>query len=107
MEAVALDEQTASTFEGRLNEITNVMVGESDNPWEECKGSLRRAHDVLTYWELKGATTTLELALWRNNIEQEGEVGVISEGQRMRDVGDVVSTDLHSMLWSARDAGVT
>ena len=94
MEVIALDERTASVFEGRLSEITDAMVGEADNPWEECKKSFGRAHEVLTYWELKGRTATLELALWRTKIETaRGErAGVIANDQTTRDLGNAVST---------------
>ena len=46
----------------------------SGQGWEGCKRSLGRVHDVVSYWELRDAATTLELALWKGRIE-DGEGG--------------------------------
>ena len=38
--------------------------------WNETKGDLGRITRLVSYYELKEATTTFELALWKSKLDQ-------------------------------------
>jgi len=69
-------------LEDKLNEVRGVVPWESDklfvsratclNNWNETKSDLGRITRLVSYYELKEATTTFELALWKSNLDQAG-----------------------------------
>ena len=54
--------------------ISIEAMGGGEN-WERCRESLDRICRLITYYELKEATTIIELALWKAEIEEEGHQG--------------------------------
>ena len=70
-------------LEDKLNEVRGVVQWESDklfvsratyynNWWNEIKRDLGRITRLVSYYELKEATSTFELALWKFNLDQAG-----------------------------------
>ena len=48
------------------------------NNWKTIREVIRRIDRLITYYELKEATTLLELAIWKSKIDQAGEVKPIN-----------------------------
>ena len=62
-----------------MSEVGGVVQWESDelfvsrtahHNWDETKRDLGRITRMVSYYELKEATTTLELALWKSKLDQ-------------------------------------
>ena len=64
-----------------MNEVLGVVQWESNElfvstletwqNWNETKKDLGRITQLVSYYELKDATTTFELALWKSKLDQE------------------------------------
>ena len=67
-------------LEDKLNEVRGVVQWESDElfvstltifyNWNETRRDLGRITRLASYYELKEATTTFELALWKSKLDQ-------------------------------------
>ena len=62
-----------------MNDVRGVVLWESDtlfvsremhHSWNDVKRDLGRIARLVSYYELKEATTTFELALWKSKIDQ-------------------------------------
>ena len=71
-------------FEDKLNEVRGVVQWEDNilfvsaatatdhNNWNETKRDFGKITRLVSYYELKDATTTFELALWKSKLDQAG-----------------------------------
>jgi len=66
-------------FEGKVNEVRGVVQWESDelfvsrpthHNWNDTKRDFGKTTRLVSYYELKEATTTFELALWKSKLDQ-------------------------------------
>ena len=66
-------------LEDKLNEVRGVVQWESDelfvsrpthHNWGDTKRDLGRISRLVSYYELKDATTTFELAMWKSKLDQ-------------------------------------
>ena len=66
-------------FEDKVNEVRGVVQWESDklfvsraihHNWDETKRDLGKITRLVSYYELKEATSTFELVLWKLNLDQ-------------------------------------
>ena len=65
-------------FEDKVNEVRGVVQWESEDlfvstatlqNWHDIRRDLGRITRLVSYFELKGATTTFELAMWKSKLE--------------------------------------
>ena len=70
-------------LEDKLNDVRGVVEWESDklfvsgetyhfHNWDEIERDIGRISRLVSYYELKEATSTFELALWKYNLDQVG-----------------------------------
>ena len=66
-------------FEDKLNEVRGVVQWESDklfvfratnHNWDDIRRDIGRITQLVSYYELKEATSTFELALWKFKFDQ-------------------------------------
>ena len=66
-------------LEDKLNEVRGVVQWESDklfvsrathHNWDDIRRDLGRITRLVSYYELKEATSTFELALWKSKLDQ-------------------------------------
>ena len=91
-------------LEDKLNEVRGVLQWESNKlfvlraalrNWNETKSYLSRITQLVSYYELKEATTTFELALWKFNLDQADETNATNRAAYRIDVpGPVKDTML-------------
>ena len=91
-------------LEDKLNQVRGVVQWESDKlfvsrathlNWNGTKRDLYRTTRLVSYYELKEATTTFELALWKFNLDQAGATNTTNRADYRIDVpGPVKDTML-------------
>jgi len=75
--------------------LATSTLATSDNNWDTIKASLDQITSWIRYYEIKEATTTLELALWKFKINQADDADDINRGACCIDVpGPVKGTIL-------------
>ena len=72
--------------------------------WDETKRDLGKITQLVSYYELKEATTTFELSLWKSKLDQAGTNNTTNRSAYRIDVpGPVKDTMLqyldHSICW--------
>ena len=92
-------------LEDKLNEVRGVVQWESDElfvsitthqNWDDIRRDLGRITRLVSYYELKEATTTFELALWKSKLDQADTSNLTNSAAYRIDVpGPVKDT----MLW--------
>ena len=88
-----------------MNEVRGAVQWESDKlfvsgavlhfNWNEIRRDLDRITRLVSYYELKEATTTFELALWKSKLDQEDATNTTNRAAYRIDVpGPVKDTIL-------------
>ena len=88
-----------------MNEVRGVVQLESDklfvsrathHNWDETKRDLDKIAQLVSYYELKEATSTFELALWKFKLDQVDATNTTNRAAYRIDVpGPVKDTMLH------------
>ena len=89
-------------LEDKLNEVRGVVQWESDklfvsdaHNWDDIRRDLGRITGLVSYYELKEATTTIELALWKSKLDQADATNMTNRAAYRMDVpGPVKDTIL-------------
>ena len=85
-----------------MNEVRGVVQWESDklfvsrlSSWNATRRDLCRITRLVSYYELKEATTTFELALWKSKLDQEDASNITNRAAYRMDMpGPVKDTIL-------------
>ena len=91
-------------FENKVNEVRGVVQWENDklfvlgaihHNWDIIRRDFGRITQLVSYYELKDATSTFELALWKFNLDQAGATNTTNRAAYYIDVpGPVKDTML-------------
>ena len=72
---------------------TGILIGKKDSHTIRVSGG-GRAAGLITYWELREATTLLELAVWKSNLNDDTEQTAEMRQRRRQECG----TDIHIIM---------
>ena len=95
-------------LEDKVNEVRGVVQWESEklfvsratlHNWDDIRRDLGKITQLVSYYELKEATTTFELALWKFNLDQADENNITNRDAYRIDVpGPVKDTMLQYLI---------
>ena len=98
-------------LEDKLNDVRGVVQWESNrlfvsratfHTWNETKRDIGRIARLVSYYELKEATSTFELALWKSKLDQVGATNTTNRAAYRIDVPGPVKDRMLQYLGHSR-----